>query len=180
MRSYSSAALAVLLLFGCGKPQEAEKQAAAAVAAPGQRASALKREMDLAYGSVSSLNPLTPKKLPKISAGECFDEPLSIPDRLLGLINPEALRKYEGSFTFAEFKAQRQDQVPEYSLSSTWLLTNSALPRASIKTAQNPDTGELEVSGGEIFLPESGLGVSFEKDEASGETRTFLHLKHGF
>ena len=98
---------------------------------------------------------------------------------LLEQLDPELFRKYEGSYTFNELRARNAAETPSVSVNSSWVFGGSA-PQAGLTVQRNPLTGQYEVSGGELFLPNSGMGLSYEKDAESGETRTYLNLKKEF
>lgn len=172
----------VLLLFGCDRRKEPGAVPTTEDAAPvsPHQDSDLKREIDFAYGLIPTNDPLSARNLPDYNTEGIIYEHHSFTDYLFSMINPEALQKYEGSYTAGEFKAQQEDQIPEYSLSSSWVLHNKQLPKAGITVSRNPATGRYEVSGGEVFLQEQGVGVSYEKDETTGETQTFLNFKRDF
>jgi hypothetical protein len=100
-------------------------------------------------------------------------------DRVGGLITPEQLSKYEGSHTWDELRAD-PDHPRSIHLNSAWVVRGSNMPHAGIRVQKNPATGQYEISGGELNMPDDGLGMSYEKDSESGETRTFLNMKKKF
>lgn len=100
-------------------------------------------------------------------------------DRLSSMIDAESLQKYEGSHTWDDLRAG-SDEPTLYNLSSGWIWGGSNTPQAGITVWENPETGEYEVSGGEIFLPKRGVGISYEEDKQTDETRTFFNLKKEF
>lgn len=104
----------------------------------------------------------------------------SFADRLFGMVHPESLEKYEGSYSTHDLHHQNDNKSKSFGLNSSWVTGNSNLPEAGVHVAQNPVTGKYEVNGGEIFLPDPGVGVSYEKDEESGESKTFLNWKTTF
>ena len=104
-------------------------------------------------------------------------EPSSFTDRLFRKINPAWLEKYEGSHTLDEIKSAEGSST--LNINSSWLLRNSNAPRAGV-LFQKDSTDTYRMSGGELYLPESGMGISYEKDAETGETKTSLHLKKEF
>jgi hypothetical protein len=99
-------------------------------------------------------------------------------NRLTDLLTPEYLQRYEGSYTLDELR-DMQDRPRSFKLNSAWLIGTSNIPQAGVRLQEDPDTGNYKVRGGEVNLP-SGMGVSYEKDSDSGETRTFLNIKKQF
>ncbi|MEN8255800.1 MAG: hypothetical protein ABFR33_10075 [Verrucomicrobiota bacterium] len=102
----------------------------------------------------------------------------SLTDRLLLMANPEWLGKYQGAYTLENL--QSKGGTPSLNVKSSWLVRNPNAPQIGITLRQNPATSEYDVGGGELFLPNRGVGVSYEKDEKTGETKTFLELKREF
>ncbi len=115
---------------------------------------------------------------------EDLEEPLyvhhSFMDHLFDLVQPEALEKYEGSYSTHDLLHQNPDKSKSFGLKSSWIVGHSSLPEAGIHVARNPATGKYEVDGGEIFLPTPGIGVSYEMNERTGEKKTFLNWKNTF
>jgi hypothetical protein len=106
-------------------------------------------------------------------------QPPGFYDRITALIDPESLRQYEGTYTLDELLSGN-GQAPAFSLNSSWFIGSSNLPQAGILLRKNPDSGQYEFSGGDLYLPGSGVGVRYEEDEQSGETRTFINVKKKF
>lgn len=169
-----------LLLFGCDKGKESEGFHPLETNTSPRLDSDLKREIDFAYGLMPTNNPLSTAHLPSYRTSQIHYVHRSFSDFLFSMINPEAFQKYEGSYTAGEFEAERDSEAPAFSLSSSWVLHNKKLPKTGIKVAKNPETGNYEVSGGEVFFQEKGVGVSYEKDESTGETKTFLNFQKDF
>ncbi len=103
----------------------------------------------------------------------------SLTDRLFSLIDPEALQSYEGSYTTDDLLSEKSG-TPSVTLKSCWFFGNEESPQVAARISRAPLTGAYEVSGGELFLPRSGMGLSVEKDIDSGETRTVFSIKRDF
>ena len=131
----------------------------------------------------------TPESPPAIPARPQvrLPEPARLPDfeqrtfadRFSSMLAPESLKKYEGSYTIDDLISGR-DTAPAVRLDSSWFIGGSNTPTTNIRVRKNPGTGQYEWVGGEVFLPGPGVGVRYEKDGESGETRTFLHIKKSF
>jgi len=104
----------------------------------------------------------------------------SLYDQLASKIDREMLEKYEGSYTKEDLTTGEGDGSLAFSLSSAWILNSSNLPSAGLRVRLNPQTKEYEVVGGEFSLPKSGMGVSHERDEQSGENKTYFNFKRSF
>jgi len=93
-------------------------------------------------------------------------------------IDPQKLRKYEGSYTAEEIRSGSggSESLP---LNSQWLYKGSNRPQVQMKIGKNPVTGLYEPVGGEVALP-LGVGMSYEEDAQTGEQKTFLKLKKDF
>jgi hypothetical protein len=139
-----------------------------------QQKGALQIELEFAAGT----NLLAVEYMPVFDSNKTFYTHHSFSETLLSMIDPEVLEKYEGSYTTDELR-EGNDAPPTYKLKSSWL-TGSDAPSVGIHIERNPATGNYEVSGGEIFLPGSGVGMSFDDDRESGESKTFLNWKREF
>lgn len=138
------------------------------------RKSALRQELEFAAGTnllsnyhLASSN----KKLAKYTHH-------SLGDSLLTMLNPESLKKYEGSYTTDDLK-NGDDSSSEIKLKSSWI-TGSSIPAIALLVGQNPASGKYEINGGEVYLPSRGIGLSFEEDQNTGESQTFLNMKRTF
>jgi hypothetical protein len=103
----------------------------------------------------------------------------SLTDRLFSWIDPEALKPYEGSYTTADLLSEKSG-TPSITLKSSWLFGTEESPQVAAHISRDPLTGEYALSGGELFLPQPGMGLSVEKDVDSGETRAVLSFKRKF
>ncbi len=92
--------------------------------------------------------------------------------------NPTFLQKYEGSYTVDEFRSQNTHTG--FSLNSSWLLWNSSLPQMKVTLRKNFASGEYELVGGKLFLPTKGMGISYEDDKDTGESRAYFDVKKDF
>lgn len=104
--------------------------------------------------------------------------PYSLPTQEIRVLPLGFLRRYEGSYTAEEF-ASRSNQSRNLTLKSRWL-GRTNLPQLDLSFRENPDTGEFEVSGGELFLQDKGYGVSYETDADTDESRTYFNLRKQF
>ncbi len=103
----------------------------------------------------------------------------SYSDRLMGMVNADLLKKYEGQYTWSDLQNQESGSS-SFSLKSKWLIGSSNAPQVGIKAEKIQESEMYKVSGGEVFLPQSGVGVSYEKDSETGESKTFLNIKKEF
>ncbi|MCF7849938.1 MAG: hypothetical protein K9M45_13885 [Kiritimatiellales bacterium] len=101
-------------------------------------------------------------------------------DQWLSKIDRETLEKFEGSYTRDDLFSGSGDGSVAFSLNSAWILSSSNLPTAGLQMRMNPATMEYEVVGGELSLPKSGVGVVHERDEESGENKTYFNMKKNF
>lgn len=85
---------------------------------------------------------------------------------------------YMGSYTIEEL--MERDGVGSLNLRSEWLIRDPNLPRAGITLREDTEGGPYKVSGGELFFPNAGIGVSYEKDDETGENKAQLHLEKEF
>lgn len=99
-------------------------------------------------------------------------------ERLMFNVNPEKLRKLEGSYSADELKSGAG--VYTVPFSSSWILRGTNMPEASFRIELNPESGTYELRGGEISLPQSSFGIFFEKEPETEETRTFLNWEKDF
>ena len=99
-------------------------------------------------------------------------------DSAIDSIDPESLKKYEGSYTITEFRNKESDEP--ITLNSSWILWNSKLPHVGASIRKNDQTGEYEFVGASLFLPTKGLGVSYERDKKTDEIRAYLNFKKSF
>ena len=83
-----------------------------------------------------------------------------------------------GSYTIEEL--MEREGRGSLSIRSQWLFWDPHLPRAGITLQERMDGGPYKVSGGELFFPSAGIGVSYEKDDETGETKAQLHLNKEF
>lgn len=159
MKLHWTALLAEVLFTGCDTREQSESVQPLETNAPASphKDSDLKKEIDFAYGVMPANNPLSAENLPIYSKNKIVYEHHSFADYLFSMLNPEALEKYEGSYTAGEIRERHEAEIPKYSLSSSWLLHNKKLPKTDITVARNPATGRYEVSGGEVFFQEQGL-----------------------
>lgn len=95
-------------------------------------------------------------------------------------LNREKLREREGSYSLGELKGDGNSKGVSVNLKSSWIAGGSNAPKAGLNVRLNPQTGQYEFIGGEVYLPGSGIGVSRQFDEESGESKTFLNLKKNF
>ena len=93
-------------------------------------------------------------------------------------IDSKSLEKYEGNYTVREFKEKEADKP--FTLNSSWIIWNKKLPQLETALRKNEETGEYELIGGGIYFPTKGLGVSYERDKETDETRAYLNLKKSF
>lgn len=105
-------------------------------------------------------------------------EYLTYTDRLLLMIDPLWFEHYQGSYTLQELREESGSS--SLTLNSAWLLRRSAYPQLGIMLEKEPGTDTYRMSGGEVFLPGSGVGISYEEDADTGESRAFLKLKREF
>ena len=103
----------------------------------------------------------------------------TLSELVTSLVNPEKLQQYEGSYTLDELRGGKDGEL-SFNLRSSWIVGSSNTPQAGLRFRRNPLTGQYEVVGGEVYFPSSGIGVSHELDEDSGETQTFLNMKKEF
>jgi len=89
------------------------------------------------------------------------------------------LNKYEGSYTLDDLLA-KDGQSPSLNFRSSWLPGSGRIPEASVRVEFDPATGTYNVKGGGITDPKSNVGISFEKDQNGGESKTFLNWKKEF
>ena len=102
----------------------------------------------------------------------------SFTDRLLLMIDPLWFGPYQGSYTLEELSSGAG--TSSFSINSSWLMHDPSIPQVGVVLWKEPDQDTYRVSGGELFLPESGMGISYEKIEETGETRAFLKFKREF
>jgi hypothetical protein len=88
----------------------------------------------------------------------------------------EWLKKHEGSYTLEDLMTQ-EDEPWEIPLNSGWFFGGSNSPQLNLRLQRNLDTGQLEIQGGELYLPKKNFGISHEQDDIKDETRTFFNLK---
>ena len=176
MRIDSIVLLMSCFLVSCDAPEPTAQEAAPAnrtIDVP------LTREMSFFFGDTIQTNPLETELSAVFNRNAVVYVHQSFAESLIAMVNPEALRKYEGSYSADDFDS-KGNRTPVYSFNTAWIWRNKSLPKVGIQVARNPITGKYEVNGGEVFLPNRGMGVSFEKDEANGETQTFLNWKRDF
>ncbi|VGO21698.1 hypothetical protein [Pontiella sulfatireligans] len=101
----------------------------------------------------------------------------SLYDQIAGTIDPEELKQYEGSYSLDELHG---DGSMQFKLNSAWVVGDLNTPQAGLTIRKNSKSGEYEISGGEVFLPSRGVGMSYEQDEEAGESRTFFNMKKEF
>ncbi len=124
-------------------------------------------------------NPLYAGDFKPLDSNLVVEGQVPLAERLMAAVDVGRLEKYEGSHSMEELKAMEQGPA-SYSVSSGWLFGGSNLPQAGLTVSERAEQGGYGVSGGEVFLPSSGMGVSYEKNEETGETKTFLNLKREF
>jgi len=106
-------------------------------------------------------------------------DPPSLTERLLSRVDQEKLKKYEGSYTISELRA---DEDPAYTvpLYSAWLPERLGLPQTRLRVKYKPETGSYELIGGDLQLPAEAWSLSYEKDSLSEENQTYLIWKKEF
>ncbi|MDH3981441.1 MAG: hypothetical protein OES84_00910, partial [Kiritimatiellaceae bacterium] len=169
-----------LLVAGCGprttkgKKAETLSSGKSMAGAGAHQKSALQTELEFAAGT----NLLAYTYKPAAGSNEFVYVHHSYTESLLSMIDAESLKKYEGSYSLEDLQNQESGSSL-LNLNSSWI-TGGDIPQVGVHVARNPITGNYEVSGGELFLPNPGMGVSYERIEESGETRTFLNWKREF
>ncbi len=121
-------------------------------------------------------NPLAVGLLPDNGA-PIQDKP-SLLETLGGKFNPEFLEKYEGSYTLGELRDGSGSSG--FNLNSSWFIWNKNIPQAGAKIRKNLATGKYELIGARVALPKGGLGVSYEDDKETGDSRAYLDVKRDF
>lgn len=169
----------LLTISGCRKDDEPNTPKAQALRADLSTTnimemSSLQRELKFA----TDTNLLSAAHRPDYSSNEPYYVQHSFTESLLSAINPESLKKYEGSYSGKELRSGNDDPSV-YKLKSSWV-TGSNAPSVGIHIERNPATGQYEVSGGELYLPKSGFGFGYNENRTSGESQTFLNWKREF
>jgi hypothetical protein len=100
-------------------------------------------------------------------------------NQLTEMLNPEMFEAYEGSKTWEELKAGDGSPL-SFTLKSDWIVSDSDKPTAGLTVQKNSDTGDFEISGAEVFLPNSGFGMSIEEDKDSNKTKAYFKVKKEF
>jgi hypothetical protein len=122
----------------------------------------------------TSTNLLPEVELTKVHTPE---QPLQF-DQPSHRFDPQNLQKYEGSYTWEELLSGNGTR--SFKLHSKWFGGSSNVPQAELIIRERPGSDEYELGGGKIFLPNHGMGISYEKDQQSDETRTFFNVKKEF
>jgi len=117
---------------------------------------------------IASSSKSPPKMIKKKDVVESF----------INRLDSESFEKYEGNYTLREFKEKEADKP--LTLNSSWIIWNKKLPQLETALRKNEETGEYELIGGGIYFPTKGLGVSYERDKETDETRAYLNLKKSF
>jgi hypothetical protein len=107
-----------------------------------------------------------------------IDSP-SIMDRILGRVDQNKLKKFEGSYTIDQLRSN-EDPAYNVPIDSTWLPESLPLPQTRVLVKYNPVTGTYELVGGDLKLPAKDLSLSYEKDPSSEENQTYLIWKKEF
>jgi len=93
-------------------------------------------------------------------------------------LDPKDFEQYEGSYTLNQLK-EKEGSKP-FTLNSSWIIWNKNFPQLETSLRKNKETGEYEFIGGGIYFPTKGLGVNYERDKDTDETRAYLNLKKSF
>ena len=97
-------------------------------------------------------------------------------DYLFSLVDPESLKRFQGSYSMEDLSSG----TPSYSLSSQWFLDRPFLPRVRVSVRKNEESGDYELGGLQVQLPNSPLNVSYEHDADSDEQKALLQLRFSF
>jgi hypothetical protein len=166
-------ASAILFLSGC-KNNDATAEMQPLKAEQAEAKSSLRRELEF----TARTNLLSTAYLPDYSSNEFHYVQHSFADTLISMIDPELLKKYEGSYTDEELR-ERGDEPTVYNLRTSWFTVSEA-PSVGIHVILNPITGQYEIRGGDLYLPKSGFGMSYDENKTTGESETFFNWKREF